>query len=162
MDERQAIARRGAKRVAFGLVAVLLVGAVPFGWSVYREYRAFRDYARETLDEPSEPPPWKSAGYDPEACVGAGLEWLAACPGYEEFCRRAMPRVIEGCLEAADRSAWCAEHHDELLRTSFGYPECERWVEEGQLPDHRYARQRCAMAYRTAAEWCLRHRRDGA
>lgn len=148
--------RRGARRVALIVLLGFLALTVPLGWSVFREHRAFRDYVRTTLDEPASPPPWLD-GYEPEACVGAGLEWLAACQGYEEFCRRAMPRVITGCLAAADRSLWCNDHREELLRTTFGYAQCEARAAAGQVPDNRYGRQRCALAYRTAAEWCLEH-----
>jgi hypothetical protein len=148
--------RRGTRRVALLVLGAFLALAIPLGWSIFREFRAFRDYVRTTLDEPEAPPPWLS-GYEAEACVGAGLDWLAACQGYEEFCRRAMPRVITGCLESADRALWCGDHHDELLRTTFGYAQCEERVVAGQVPDNRYGRQRCALAYRTAAEWCLAH-----
>ena len=146
--------RRGTRRVALIVLAAFLALAVPLGWSIFREHRAFRDYVRATIDEPATPPPWLS-GYEAEACVGAGLDWLAACQGYEEFCRRAMPRVIHGCLASADRSLWCNDHRDELLRTTFGYAQCDERAAAGQVPDNRYGRQRCALAYRSAAEWCL-------
>lgn len=154
MTDREKEAKRGALRLALGLVALLLVISVPFGLSIYGEFQSFREYARTTIDEPATPPPWTTESYDAERCVGAGLDWIAACPGTEDLCRQAMPRVIQNCLGSGDRSVWCGDHRDELLRTSFGFEECEARVASGQVPDHRFARQRCALAYRTAAEWC--------
>ena len=149
--------RSGTGRLALKVVAAFLLLTIPLGWAVFREHAAFHEYVRTTLDEPATPPPWRSGNYDGEACVGAGLDWLAACQGYEEFCRRAMPRVIEECLAAGDRTVFCSDHRDELLRTTFGYEQCAERVAGGQVSDDRFGRQSCALAYRTAAEWCIEH-----
>jgi len=147
---------KGARRVAFVVVGVLLLIAIPFGHSIYTEYTAFKAYARETIDDPAQPPAWSSSAFSPEACVGAGLDWIDHCQGFEEFCRRAMPTVIVRCMESQDRENWCRDQMGVYMRTTYGYDACHQLILDGKLDDTRQHKHRCAEAFRATANYCRR------
>ena len=147
---------KGARRVALAVLGVMLLIAIPFGRSIYVEYAAFKAYARETIDDPAMPPAWTQEAYTPDACVGAGLDWISRCQGFEEFCRRAMPTVIGRCMGSQDREGWCREQIGTYMRTTYGYDACHGLIRDGKLNDTRQHKHRCAEAYRATANYCRR------
>ncbi|MEM1030679.1 MAG: hypothetical protein AAGN82_10030 [Myxococcota bacterium] len=147
---------KGARRVAFIVIGALLLIAIPFGRSIYVEYKAFKAYAAATIDDPAQPPAWTEEPFSPEDCVHAGLAWIDDCQGFEEFCRRAMPTVISRCMASGDREPWCREELAVYMRTTYGYDDCKRMVAEGKLDATRQHKHRCAEAYRGAANYCRR------
>ncbi|MEM9692530.1 MAG: hypothetical protein AAGA56_08300, partial [Myxococcota bacterium] len=152
--ERQAQAAVDARKLAVKIIGGLLLVAVPFGWSVYSGYRNFKDYAVSTIDQRATPFPWEGKEFDVEACVSEGLNWIKACPGYEEFCRRGLPTYIGMCMESAGHDDWCSRNLQETMRTTFGYQSCQRRIQEGVLDNMRKDKHRCAEAYEAAARWC--------
>lgn len=142
-------------RHALALVVGLMVLAIPFGYSVVAEYRAYAAYVKETVLERSAPPPWADTVFSPGECVNEGLDWIEGCPGMEDFCRGMLPRVVRECLESQDRSAWCEDNGGDVKRTSFGYQICEaRREAKGDLERTRIRKQRCALALRALAGHC--------
>ena len=141
---------RNALAILGGLAAL----TVPFAWSVWASYADFRDYVETTLESPPEPPIWARRSLTADDCVSEALSWAEPCPGFEEFCRRAVPEVVGRCLASRDRRAWCETNADTLRTTSYGYDACQEAVQAGRLEDSRLHRQRCAIAYRAVADWC--------
>ena len=142
-------------RHAAVLVGGLFVLAVPFGYSVVADYRAYAEYVRTTVREPKAPPPWTTSAYSADQCVNAALDWIEACPGMEDFCRGTLPAFIGACLDSRDRRPWCSSNGDNVKKTSFGYEICEaRREAKGAEERTRIRKQRCALALRAVAEYC--------
>jgi len=142
-------------RHALLLLAGLFVLAIPFGYSVVSEYRAYAEYVRSTVRDRQEPPPWAEKHFTPAECVNASLDWIEGCPGMEDFCRGTLPHIVNECLGSLDRRAWCVSNGDQVKKTSFGYKICEaRREAKGGLERSRLFKQRCALALRALAEHC--------
>lgn len=148
--DRATSPRRNALAILAGLAALTL----PFAWSVWASYADYRDYVEATLEIPDEPPSWVRRALTADDCVSEALAWAEPCPGFEEFCRRALPAVVGRCLASRDRRAWCEANDETLKTTNYGYDACREAVETGRLEDSRMHRQRCAIAYRAVADWC--------
>ena len=137
------------------LLAVLGVLAVPFGYSVVSDYRAYAAYVRRTVRQRETPQPWQTQAFAPADCVNAALDWMEGCPGLEDFCRGTLPHLMTECLKSQDRDQWCATNGAQVKKTSFGYKICEaRREAKGGLERSRLRKQRCALALRALAEYC--------
>ena len=139
------------------LVIGLMILAVPFGYSVVSEYRAYAEYVRTTVRQRSSPPEWTTRPFSAAECVNAALDWIEGCPGMEDFCRGTLPYIVDECLQSQDRAQWCAENGGEVKKTSFGYEICEdRREVKGDAERSRIRKQRCALSLRALAEYCDR------
>ncbi len=137
------------------LVGGLMILAVPFGYSVVAEYRAYATYVRETVRDRDTPPAWQTRLFTPADCVNATLDWMEGCPGMEDFCRGTVPHLMNECLASQDRDQWCVDNGGQIKKTSFGYQICEaRREAKGDLERTRLRKQRCALALRALAEFC--------
>ena len=145
------------------LVGGLMILAIPFGYSVVADYRAYAKYVRETVRERDTPPPWQARPFTPADCVNASLDWMEGCPGMEDFCRGTVPHLMNECLASQDRDQWCVDNGGQIKKTSFGYQICEaRREAKGDLERSRLRKQRCALALRALAEFCDERALDGA
>ncbi|MCG3173502.1 MAG: hypothetical protein GMKNLPBB_01699 [Myxococcota bacterium] len=66
----------------------------------------------------------KGAVLTPMQCVDATLEWYKGCSAMKSLCDASVARMMEACLAAADRSAYCAEMGDKTRDRKFGFAEC--------------------------------------
>ena len=129
--------------------------AVPFGYSVVSDYRAYAKYVKETIRERPEPPAWTRSAFSPGDCVNASMDWIAGCPGMEDFCRGMVPQLINECMASQDRRSWCRTEAADRKKTSFGYQICEaRREAKGDAERTRIRKQRCAIALRSLAGYC--------
>ncbi len=116
------------------IIGVLLLTAVPYAQSVRREYNRFAEYSKATLHG-SETPPWDTKVFSPEDCVVVSMEWLAACPGIDDFCIDGAREVTRRCIKSQDRKAWCEAQRENWATTNFGYTWCKE--REAQVDGER-------------------------
>lgn len=142
-------------RIPWILIGLLLLGTV-FGGLLWLRSHRYRVYVTETLDR-TEAHPWTRSQLSPVDCVHTGFEWLSACPGMKDFCRRGFRRWVETCMASQDRTAWCAAHDRPWGRTSFGKTECERLkAQTADTPIGLAVKNHCTHGYLVIATHCQR------
>ena len=144
-----------ARRLALWVMGGLLAVAVPYGYLASRTYRDFSAYVKATLEDPAQPPAWRTTPVSPEACIEAGIAWVDGCPGEAVFCEGGFRRVVRDCMAATDRGPWCAGQAKAWASTHFGYPECE--AQAAAAADKVQARLQdkyCSAGYRVIADVC--------
>jgi hypothetical protein len=57
-------------------------------------------------------------------CIDDVIQWIPRCDGMKALCEGAVPRVMEVCLKARDRSAECREIIDRPDVAQFGFKDC--------------------------------------
>jgi hypothetical protein len=89
-----------------------------------------------------------------EQCVDDLLGWSAHCEAMLSLCEASIPRMMEACLAAQERAAYCKDLGIRAMSTRFGFPECKvRKVD-------RSRKKVCALAYRTIAAHCAMLTKD--
>jgi hypothetical protein len=83
-----------------------------------------------------------------EQCIDVTMHWYQSCEAMKSLCESSVPRVMQECLVAQDRSGDCKELGLTTMNTHFGFQECEaRKVT-------RFTRKACANAYRAIDHRC--------
>lgn len=83
-----------------------------------------------------------------EGCVDAVVLWASRCRAMKSLCDATAPRMMDVCLAAGNRSAYCRKLGQSGNDTHFGFEECRaRKVK-------RKTKKACASAYRAIANHC--------
>jgi hypothetical protein len=86
-----------------------------------------------------------------EGCVDEVLTWRGQCSAMATLCDRSIGRMMEICMNAADRTSYCAGiAATETVRTTFGFEECKARGEH----ETRRRKKVCGTIYRAAAAHC--------
>lgn len=144
------VERPGWGGAGWVVVAVLLLSvvlALHFG----RQYTSFMVHVRNTLEEPAEPLPWQVGPVTPEGCVDEAMAWAASCRGIKTLCDMYVSHVVELCMAAHDRVAYCEQLRSRHITTDFGAVECQARGVRRHLDDHA-----CGNAYRQIDTHCTR------
>jgi hypothetical protein len=59
-----------------------------------------------------------------EQCIDDVIQWIPRCDGMKALCEGAVPRVMEACLKASDRTAECQAIINRPADAHFGFHEC--------------------------------------
>ena len=59
-----------------------------------------------------------------EQCIDDVVQWIPRCDGMKALCEGAVPRVMETCLKARDRSPECQALINRPADAHFGFKEC--------------------------------------
>lgn len=59
-----------------------------------------------------------------EQCIDDVVQWIPKCAGMKALCEGAVPRVMEACLKARDRSEECQALTNRPADAHFGFKEC--------------------------------------
>lgn len=126
------------------IVAAAIVALVGLGLFIVSRYESSQRAIALAVQELGE----KGHALDAEGCVDEVLAWNRRCSAMKSLCDASVPRVMEACLAAQDRRAWCAGLGDTTSDTHFGYKECAaRGLE-------RSAKKMCALTYRVIDGFC--------
>jgi hypothetical protein len=147
--------RRIGVRVLMILGVTIGVLMIVFGRTTAKSYDQFDAYRQATLDNPEQPPRWRTEALTVEQCVDEVLAWVEACPGMSSWCESSLPDVTNQCLDSQDRSEYCEQVGDAVLSTRFGFEECSARYDqiEGRYT-RRYAKKHCSLIMRVIAGHC--------
>ena len=161
-----AIRPGGSVGVVLGVIAL---GSLALGFAAARNYdQAERHFAEEMVA-------FAEAGkeLDPVGCADRLLDWIGRCEAAGPLCGISSERLMRACLEAQDRTQYCAEQvpEDAAESTAFGRPECDARVDAFPLKvehegmrgffegrhvqeSRRAYRKTCAGAFNNIARYC--------
>jgi hypothetical protein len=145
--------RPSLRPIVLALLGIIVVLGAVFGAVTMHHRGTYEDYRRQTLEEATLP--WERAELSPEACVEFAVDWAMACPGLESWCANEAPVLARRCLEAADRTSYCASVADVASSTRFGVAQCEdmRADVQGRYTARNH-KKLCAACYRAVAASC--------
>lgn len=88
-----------------------------------------------------------------DGCVDRVMEWHAGCEAMKVLCDRSVGRMMEMCLDGADRRGYCATiADDETTATTFGFQECK----DRGAHETRALKKVCGTTYRAVSAHCQR------
>ncbi len=96
----------------------------------------------------------RAAALTPEGCVDWTVDWARTCSAMKALCDGSVPRLVEACLMASDRRAYCASLGDRYRATSFGVAQCRARLR----PGNDLGKKTCALSYSAVARYCERLR----
>jgi len=125
---------------------LLSLGALATGMGAV----AYRNYARSEsyLAASYERMRLRGAGLDVEGCVDETLAWTRDCEAMKSLCDASMPHVLQICLGAAERTAYCAAVRTRSSDTRFGFAECKARALD------RNETKSCGICYRSIDAYC--------
>jgi len=131
-------------KIVLGTVAALSVG---LGVLAFRNYSHAETKLRAEFVEAQR----IGATATPEQCVDATVRWYDQCDAMQTLCDMSVSRYMQGCLRAADRTAFCAKLPPETRATTYGFHECEA---RGITRKTRARWKACGLTYRTIVNEC--------
>lgn len=126
------------------VVAVILGLSVLLGVMVFWRYVGSQRQLADAYYEIEA----RGAELTTEGCVDEVLHWREDCGAMKGLCDMTVNSMMDACLSAGDRSAYCAEHVQDMGTTHFGYEECEARDLD------REGRNVCSSAYRVIDHHC--------
>jgi hypothetical protein len=134
------------------LVVAILIGAgLATGALAYQHLATSERVLTRELDAMRA----QGAGLDVEGCVDAVVRWHATCAAMKSLCDQSVPRFMDACLSAGDRSAYCEALGPLSADTRFGVAECKA------RGGDRAETKACTLAHRVIDGHCQTLRGEG-
>lgn len=127
-----------------GIVMVFATGLAIF--ASYR-FRSSEQYLTQAHDEFAE----RGEALTVSECVNSVLEWRHECEAMKSLCDSNVERMVTACIEARDRSGYCASVGDSISDSHFSAAAC---ADHGIDRSEREPWKFCGMAYRAVDFHC--------